>query len=361
MKKLLIGPVLLPLLIGCGEEEIRRYSVPKPETLSEINDGAAGHADSVSDSASEPTDRMLAAMIFEDGQAWYFKVTGDKDAVAGIEPEFQSLLKSTEFKAGKPNWTLPDGWRQSPGSQMRFATIHIGDGAGELELSVIPLPVPDGNHDEYVRNNVNRWREQLGLSRIGPFQMKDHVEQIAVGDKTAHYINIAGSQQGGGMGSAPFANRPRPPAPKPGPAVAPQPAARQSPGFAFTKPASWEPSSGSSLSRLAFEVKDGDRQVEFTATPLAAGAADLLPNVNRWRGQVGLSPTTPDKLEQEAEQISMGDVSGHYVRIIGRERAILGVIAVVGDQAWFMKLIGDASLAAREQKSFESLVKSIRF
>jgi hypothetical protein len=59
-------------------------------------------------------------------------------------------------------------------------------------------------------------------------------------------------------------------------------------------------------------------------------------------------------------------VAGKFVELVAPEDAspretILGVIAIRGDQSWFVKLKGDSKLAAREKERFETFVKSIRF
>jgi hypothetical protein len=92
----------------------------------------------------------------------------------------------------------------------------------------------------------------------------------------------------------------------------------------------------------------------------------LLPNVNRWRGQIGLPPVTAAELEEQVSQIDLGGVTGQYVRLYPAEdaesgQAILAVIAIAGDRAWFFKLMGDAELARREQSRFEDFVRSVQF
>ena len=45
---------------------------------------------------------------------------GPKEAVAALEDTFVGLVKSVKFDAdGKPTWSLPEGWTQEPGNQIR--------------------------------------------------------------------------------------------------------------------------------------------------------------------------------------------------------------------------------------------------
>jgi hypothetical protein len=59
-------------------------------------------------------------------------------------------------------WTLPAGWKESSGGQMRFATL-LPPVEGKLDVSVIRLPGPAGGE----LANVNRWRNQIGLAPVG--------------------------------------------------------------------------------------------------------------------------------------------------------------------------------------------------
>lgn len=61
--------------------------------------------------------------------------------------------------------------------------------------------------------------------------------------------------------------------------------------------------------------KKGDQQkpLEAVVTPLGKESADLLPNVNRWRQQVGLPPTTEDRLGQVMRQV---EVAGEKVTVV---------------------------------------------
>ncbi len=64
--------------------------------------------------------------------------------------------------AGALRWTLPPGWKETPGGgPMRYATL-TAPVSGRLEVTVIRLPGPAGGE----LANVNRWRNQLGLAPI---------------------------------------------------------------------------------------------------------------------------------------------------------------------------------------------------
>lgn len=136
--------------------------------------------------------------------------------------------------------------------------------------------------------------------------------------------------------------------------------------LAYDVPEGWTTGGIGVMRKAAFVVQDGERKVEITAIDLAAAAGALLPNVNRWRGQIELADFTQAELDEVVVPIQVAGVEGHYVELLGPEetdprRAILGVVAIRGQKAWFFKLSGDAELALREKERFQSFVKSVEF
>lgn len=64
-------------------------------------------------------------------------------------------------KGGALRWTLPKGWGESMGGQMRFATL-APPVPGKVDASVVVLSGEAGGE----LANVNRWRSQIGLPPI---------------------------------------------------------------------------------------------------------------------------------------------------------------------------------------------------
>jgi hypothetical protein len=378
---------------GCDSPEpITSYEAPKPRDVYEKN-----HVDSERPSphapgspqgpsrpiAAEPS-RMLGAMVDVQGDTWFFKLTGPPESMSKLSDPFLQFVQSVRFAGDghdRPEWTLPEGWRQRPGgSEFRYATIEVPSGDTALELSVTKLPIPPGVADagssEWALANVNRWRGQLGLAGLTTEELETETLSLEIDGRQARLVNIEG-RGSGQMGGRPMAPASRPPAgPNMGPPAAGPPLAENPPAgnpadsnkrLDYEVPPGWKPSAGSGLSRAAFAVENETGQkIEITVTPLAAAAGQLLPNVNRWRAQIGLEPWSADQLAEAVQTIPSGDVEGQYVALTGPEDAdprqtILGVVTLDGPQAWFIKLIGDASLASEQQANFEAFVRSLRF
>lgn len=148
------------------------------------------------------------------------------------------------------------------------------------------------------------------------------------------------------------------------PPVTPPPSG--SPTLAYDTPQGWIAGNVGGMRKAAFVVQDGDRKVEITAIDLSIHSGTLLANVNRWRGQIQLPEITQSELDKSTTPVQVADVKGDYVELLGPEatkprQAILAVVAVRGQLAWFFKLWGDAELALREKTRFQEFVKSVSF
>ncbi|MGE0761592.1 MAG: hypothetical protein AB7O38_31575, partial [Pirellulaceae bacterium] len=173
------------------------------------------------------------------------------------------------------------------------------------------------------------------------------------------WVDLAGELAAGGMGPGPGA---RPLASSAG--VGPS-AAGAAPALEYDVPAGWQAGAlevsrgGISVRRAAaFDVVEGDQKIEITVTSLPSSS--LLPNINRWRSQIGLDALTPEQYEQTKKSIEFAGKPADYVQFFGPQEAILGVVADQGGMAWFAKLQGAAELAGRERERFETFIRSIR-
>ncbi|HLJ09646.1 MAG TPA: hypothetical protein VKU82_00580 [Planctomycetaceae bacterium] len=288
-------------------------------------------------------------------------MTGPSEAVIEQSKSFAQFIQSLRFDGKGPEWTLPEGWvDEGSDSKMRYTTLRI-PAAGGLELSVIPLPTGDGSLDAYVLTNINRWRDQL---QLGPLSQADlsapDAIKIEVAGADAWVVQFEGtlSQKGG----APFAGPAR---------QAPQGAVRQPADAAgraqvpFTSklPQGWSSVRAGPMQAAAYEVREGRRQATIS---ISSAGGDLAANINRWRSQLQLAPLEGAALESELRRIPVDQSDATYVELVGPEgssprETILGVIFEAQGKQWFIKLKGDADLAAREKPRFEEFVKSIRF
>jgi hypothetical protein len=210
------------MVVGCQERaEITRYTVDKPPAMDPASrpnpqaaggpmagpfaGGPAGAPAAAPAPTGPPTDRTLGAIVPLSPQGWFFKLTGPIEAVAAQEPAFQTFLKSVSFSSeGKPAWTLPAGWQERPGNQIRYATLVIPGGETPLEATVVALPNQGANPQEYALVNVNRWRGQLQLPPITQEQMASESTPLELSGTQATYVNLAGHAAPNSMGQPPI-------------------------------------------------------------------------------------------------------------------------------------------------------------
>jgi hypothetical protein len=348
---LLLSFVLLA--VGCGQsEQITRYSVPKeaPTPTAERDD--AGPFETQTQPAS----------------AWFFKLTGPADAVATIKDDFRALVESSSIAGGEPTWTLPDGWSRQPGNSFRFATLTTDKTDPPLEVSVSRLTYP-GGRDSYLRDNINRWRGQVGLPASNDAdwwakaEAAGEVEAVGGEDQDTTLVDLTGTNEDfpeartlaaillPAGASTPAAPASRTMAPPTG-------AANQSRPLNYEAPDEWEPGEKGPMRVAAFEVKDGEQKVEITVIP---AGGDVLSNVNLWRGQVGLGEWSEEELNQEARELTVDGRPATFVELTGEQESIRGAILPGEPQSWFFKLKGDADLAERETERFKAFVESVTF
>lgn len=378
-----VAVVVCVVAIGCRPaEQIHTYNVPK-ETVPRVTAATP---------SAEPTDRMLAAILPAGDKAWFFKVVAPLTEIDERADKVTEFFASVRIAAGKPHpdWQLPDGWEEQPGTGMRIATITIPTSGKPLELSVTSLPWTGTQAD--LLGNVNRWRGQLQLAPIGPQGLADCTRELAVGGTTLTIVDLRGRMQStgmtppfaagglaspGGSGSLPAGNLAAPQSvadlPAGHPSFAGSSAADQI-SLEYESPEGWQSLPASGIRKAALRVADGAREAMVTVIgfPAASGPmiADPLANVNRWRSEVGLEPLVADGLSAATEPIEIAGLQASYVEAIpaasksqepNADRGTLAAMATGGDVIWFFKITGDRDLVVAQRGQFKSFLKSVRF
>eukprot|EP00913_Durusdinium_trenchii_P008875 g8341.t1 len=117
---------------------------------------------------------MLGAIVVEsDRSMMFFKLTVPTADVGELPSKMAAMIDSMKIEDGRPIWKLPEGWKRLPddsprnvgGGFPRVATILVDPEDPKRELSVSRLGNP-GTEDQFILQNVNRWRGQLGLPPV---------------------------------------------------------------------------------------------------------------------------------------------------------------------------------------------------
>ena len=339
-------------VIGCGRtEEIRTYRVATGESPVVAPATPAVIPSATEVTAGEPTDRMLAAVIAGAEKVWFLKATAPLAAVTEAEDQLRVIYNGFDASGEQPRWELPDGWSEERPGGMRLATLRReADGtAAPLEVSVIGLP-KTGDWRSQLLDNVNRWRGQMAQPPLTAANLSDSVSPLGEAENERVLVDIAGRFSGGMQPSS---------APPTAPVAAPPPAARGG-GLEYDIPEGWTDQPGSAMRKASFKTAAG---CEVTAFVFAAGGgmSDTLGNVNRWRGQVGLEPTTAGELDAESEPMPLAGGDATYVELVGEESTTLAAISERDGSVWFFKLNGPNDAAAADRDAFRGWLASLRF
>ncbi len=303
---------------------------------------------------------MLAAIIPRESQAWFFRLLGPAEAVEAQTADFRALVKSVHFApGGTPEWTLPKGWEQKPASGMRHATIEIASSGGPLDLSVTVLPRNEPDQDTYTLSNLNRWARAawIGAARRATTQRERRVNRARGCD--GDVCRLAGQEAARQHVSRALRRR-RNATWCAGRSATNRSDSRQ--GRAGTD--AWciiarvDVRRAADVDRVGGQrpaqglVFDRPERRSHDHQPRATAGGVLLPNVNRWRQQIGLGEIQQEELDREAKKIEVSGLSGDLVELIGVEKATLGVVLQRGEQTWFFKLVGPPDLVTRERQNF---------
>ena len=306
------------------------------------------------------------------------------------------------------------GWQELQPEKMRVASYRIaGENGKSAELSVIPLP----GVAKIELRSVNMWREELQLEPLTSEQLKEQAEQIQVGDANGLMVDLTGQRPGqtndsplgilgavaerggitwfikmagdrelvsqqknnfvgylkslefheGSHGSqssaettqlaqAPSADKPvsantekSPPGAKPD----------------FKAPDNWKTKPPGPMVASAYNVEDSAGQAEITISKFPNDVGGMVANVQRWRGQLGLSPGSAEEARNSVEMIEvagkkdsyMVDLKGKNVRS-GKEARMVAIGVPYQGETWFFKLMGDEAVVTKEKDKLIQFVKS---
>ena len=140
------------------------------------------------------------------------------------------------------------------------------------------------------------------------------------------------------------------------------------PQLTWQTPDGWTEVAPGEMRVASFKVQDPNgKQADVSVIPLPGIAGSDEANVNRWRGQVGLSPMSPDELKKSAEAVEAGEQPAQLYDIAGPNAGggdaerIVGVIQHRDDVSWFFKMTGDAGVVEQQKPAFVAFLKSLKF
>ena len=317
--------------------------------------------------------------------------------------------------SGQPKlkYTLPAGWKEKALTQLRVASFEISENGKTADVSVIPLGAMSGGDAA----NVNRWRGQVGQAPLDEDALTKLAEKVEAAGQPADLYDIAGTSPGSGdaeriigtilhsdtatwyfkmSGDADLAEKQKasfiaflksvefnklaapstmdlsqlPPS---HPAIPGMDSAAQTPPAAdaagkptWKVPVDWQEGQLAQFLVAKFVIGSGDASAAVNVSSLAGDGGGRLPNINRWRGQLGQPPATDADIaalptvDATGVKATLVDITGTDARS-GKPARLVGVIVPLGGQTWFYKLMGDANVVAQQKDALIKFVQSAKY
>ncbi|MGD0208880.1 MAG: hypothetical protein ABSC89_14865 [Verrucomicrobiota bacterium] len=390
-KRTWLLPVLTSLLFlpvaGCHRDEVKTYRVAKDQNQPQPQSAPAMSTDSPNPTLPPGHPDISSA-----------------SAAPGLAASGSARPQLT--------WQTPEGWTEVPAGEMRVASFKIqGQNGKQADVSVIPLPGLPGSDEA----NVNRWRGQVGLSPASPDELKKSAESVEAGGQPAQLYDIAGQNPGSGdatrilgaiqhrpgavwffkmTGDADLAEQQKPafvaflksvkfttvqaqtelpPSHPPigdtgmGAPTASAPISSEGkPNWQV--PAGWQEVSGGQFLVAKFTLTGaGGATAAVNVSSSTGEGGGLVGNINRWRGQLGLTSLSDGDVNKLVTTIdvpggkaSLVDLSGTDART-GQPTRLVGVIVPHSGQTWFYKLMGDAKVVEAQKEVFTKFVQTVKY
>lgn len=310
---------------------------------------------------------VTPAATTSSGQVWFFKLLTRTDSFEKYSNDFAAMIIGADVSGEVPKYSLPEQWTESAGPGPIYRTIQVSEDGSDAALTLTPLPAPASDPAGYLKGNVDRWRRQLGLEPLAsPNWLQEAMEKseivsIPKGDqfitlvhlqgKTANFddteLLVAIVSDDSLTGRAALAR----------PAGAP--ASPKQSQVEYTLPKGWKESQGNAMRLVSLAVDNAAGPADFSVIRLPGGG-DVLPNINRWRGQVKLEPIPEEELEKTLESVKVDGFEGKLALLEGAEESILAAIIEQNGVKWFFKLQGPTATVKAEQDRFRELLNSIK-
>lgn len=378
-----LGTAVVALLVsGCHREEIASYEVPK-ETPPAPAAMPPGHG-SMGGAGGAGGMGMGGGMPARPGMRWK---------------------------------ELPEGWTSLGASGMRAGSFQIaGDGDGQAELGVIPLPGTGGTDLDLV----NLWRGQLGLPAIAEDALPSHTEETEVAGQAVKLFKIVGTgsadaaaagnqilvaalrrdgftwffKLGGDLATVDANREPLKrflagvefTAPEaapamavgsgsgagmPGGGVAPVSGggAGSMPKPKWQVPGDWKAQAVPQMVHSKWTVSAGETAAtaDVTVSVFPGETGGLVANLNRWRSQVGLSPAPDaelnalqDNLDVLGGKATLADFEGSSPES-GDPARIVAVVVRRDGYSWFYKLLGSPAAVAAHREAFVQFIQTAQY
>ena len=314
----------------------------------------------------------------------------------------------------KVTYTMPEGWREAGAGDMRVAGFTItGTNGQSAQVAITPLPGMVGRETLIV----NMWRQQVGLNELTGDEAEKQLTPVDIGGEPGKMFDMSGKSAAGetirivtamahrgemswfyklqGDDELVTAQKPNfvaflksvkiqdapasgelpadhPPIARsgsmPGAVTTQRPPKPREGGPTWTVPAGWKEIDGGQFLFAKFVIAgEAGAQATVNVSMSAGDGGGLLPNVNRWRGQLGQGAWTEADLQKNAQEIDVLGGKATYIELSGTDSNIdkpaktLGAKVTSDGRTWYYKLMGDPALVTTQKENFVAFVKGVKY
>ena len=135
-------------------------------------------------------------------------------------------------------------------------------------------------------------------------------------------------------------------------------------------PSGWQETPGGQFLVAKFLVKGaGDAQAAVNVSMSVGDGGGLLANLNRWRGQLGLTPVAEADLASQVQPLivtlpdskaMLAEMAGTDART-GQKTRLLAAVVPQGQQTWFYKLMGNEQVVEQQKEAFTKFVQAVKY
>ncbi len=311
----------------------------------------------------------------------------------GEDPEVRSYTADNHYEGPVVSWVMPEQWGENPGmSGIMAGSFHIKTPMGPRgRIGVMPF-----RESVETTQIVNMFARELGHPDYNESSVQPLIAHKKLGDRSFEVIRLEDmSGEEGPQKTAllalyrhnaqtwlfPFiADRVlvdkelenfysflqsttlragKTPVRAIAPSLPPAQPASSGHQPTWDAPEHWErkPATQMRVGNYAVSNEAGEA-LDFSITSFPGEVGGILANVNRWLGQVGMSPTDEQGLSQYLSDRMIDEKPAKLVLAESDEQALYAAILLHKGRSWFLKLMGDVNLARAEKENFLGLIDS---
>jgi hypothetical protein len=155
--------------------------------------------------AANKDGRILGAIESDASGTGFYKMRGNRTLVGAEKENFMKWVSSSQ-SGGAPiatenmpasadsappqvKWDLPSEWHTGAPSPMRYASFTADVNGAIADISVVMFPGEGGGDLE----NVNRWRQQIGLPAVDAGALQSMISTVANDQARFSVVDMTGS------------------------------------------------------------------------------------------------------------------------------------------------------------------------